>query len=360
MNEAYIYSIVLIVLLSILIIFVLMRKSKKKDSAKIKSVDVKPTQMKTKLQKVDSNINFVLNGEEEGSFGSIDNTKTKIDTDEPKKENPKKYRQKCEVPEHGKISKDNFKEFAGVKILIAEDNLINQKVLNGLLCDSGIEITMADDGQIALDILEKNSDFNIILMDAHMPRVDGFEATRIIRANPNYEHIVVIALSGDTAADDVRKMMESGMQEHLEKPLKVEALYEILYAYTKTDTKTKNSEFIEVIMTKELNGNKGLAVCSGDEEFYIDILDEFVKDYTDSPAKLNKLLENGNIKDADALLLDIIGVCANIGANNIKNIAQDLKESIKNTQERSFILLLDRYKQHLKILLQDIEDYKNL
>ena len=128
-----------------------------------------------------------------------------------------------------------------------------------------------------------------------MPRVDGFEATRIIRANPNYEHIVVVALSGDTAADDVRKMMESGMQEHLEKPLKVDALYDILYAYTKTDNKTQNSEFIEVIMTKELNGDKGLAVCSGDEEFYIDILNEFVKNYTNSPSQLNNLLENNNI-----------------------------------------------------------------
>ncbi|MCD4667891.1 MAG: response regulator, partial [Sulfurimonas sp.] len=298
--------------------------------------------------------------EEEGSFGNIDNKKTKIDAGKIKKENPKQYRQKCKVPEHGKISKDNFKEFAGVKILIAEDNLINQKVLNGLLCDSGIEITMADDGQIALDILEKNNDFNIILMDAHMPRVDGFEATRIIRANPNYEHIVVVALSGDTAADDVRKMMESGMQEHLEKPLKVDALYDILYAYTKTDNKTQNSEFIEVIMTKELNGDKGLAVCSGDEEFYIDILNEFVKNYTNSPSQLNKLLENNNIKDADAVLLDIIGVCANIGADNIKNIAQDLKESIKNSQKKDFILLLDKYRNHLKILLKDIEDYKNL
>ena len=139
---------------------------------------------------------------------------------------------KREIPPHGEISRENFKEFAGERVLVAEDNLINQKIIKGLLADTGIEVVLADDGQIALDILERDSNFLMVLMDVQMPRVDGFEATRQIRANPNYNHIVVVALSGDTAADNIEKMKVAGMSEQLEKPLKMTALYDILYAYT--------------------------------------------------------------------------------------------------------------------------------
>ena len=303
---------------------------------------------------------FILNGGEEGSFGKIVENPFEGNTTAPKEKIIKEYRVKGKVPEHGKISKGTFKEFSGVKILIAEDNLINQKVLNGLLNESGIEITMADDGQVALDILEKNSDFNMVLMDAHMPRVDGFEATRAIRANPNYEHIVVVALSGDTAADDVKKMYEAGMQEHLEKPLRMDALYDVLYAYTKTTTENEESEFINVIMTKELNGDKGLEICGGDEDFYRDILDEFVKKYSSSSKELKELVENSKLREADAMLLDLVGISANIGADNINGIANELKEAIKDTEEKSYITLLDEYETHLKILIHDIRDYKEL
>ena len=301
---------------------------------------------------------FTLNGIEEGSFGKIEINPFEEDSTSQK---IKEYRVKCIVPEHEKIVKENFKEFAGIKILIAEDNLINQKVINGLLNESGIEITMADDGQIALDILEENSDFNIVLMDAHMPRVDGFEATRTIRANPNYEHIVVVALSGDTAADDIKKMQEAGMQEQLEKPLRMNALYDILYAYTKADNAAGvKSEFVEVVMTKELNGDKGLDICGGDEDFYRDILSEFVKNYSTSPKDLKELVENNEIVKADAILLDLVGITANIGADNINIIINDLKEAIKDVEEKSYITLLDDYEQHLKILMSDIRDYQTL
>ncbi|WP_434657042.1 response regulator [Sulfurimonas sp. NW9] len=88
------------------------------------------------------------------------------------------------VPRHAKITKEDFKIFAGERILLAEDNLINQKVILGVLGDSGIEVVVANDGQEALDILKTDKNFLIILMDAHMPRVDGFEATRAIRHDP--------------------------------------------------------------------------------------------------------------------------------------------------------------------------------
>jgi len=266
---------------------------------------------------------------------------------------------KRSVPPHDKITKDNFKEFAGQRILVAEDNLINQKVINGLLADSGIEVTIADDGQEALDILKKDSDFLLILMDAHMPRVDGFEATREIRANPEYDHILVVALSGDTAADDIKKMTEAGMSEHLEKPLRMEALYDIFYAYTGTESKdeSEDGEYVHVYVTKELDGDQGLDVCGGDEDFYREILNEFISTYENSTQELGDLLRSGKLEEADKLLLDLVGLTANIGAKNLNDISHIIKASLNDTTEKSYLTLVDQYKTSLDNLIKDIKEY---
>lgn len=293
-------------------------------------------------------------GKEEGSFGVIET----VSPEPTQPEQPKKNRRKKrDVPPHAKIAKQNFKEFAGMRILVAEDNLINQKVISGLLADTGIELVIANDGKEALDTLKKDSDFTLVLMDAHMPRIDGFEATRKIRANPDYDHILVVALSGDTAADDIKKMQAAGMEEHLEKPLKMDSLYDILYAYWDGGETESSDEYIEVIMTNELHGDEGLNICGGDEGFYKEILNEFVTTYSDSSEKIHAYLTQGDMQKADKLLLDIVGITSNIGAKNLNSIAHDLKDALADTQEKSYLTLADEYEKHLHYLLRDIKAY---
>lgn len=373
-NEYFYEIIALIIILTFIVIYFLIRKFNQEEENEFQN----PRSRKTGIiedpyeevspQENEKNIfeetldsekedTFEFQDVEEGSFGNIQ-TNPFEENITPLQTNTINLRQKAQVPSHGKIVKDNFKDFKGAKLLVVEDNLINQKVIGGLLSGSGIEVTMADDGQIALDILEKNSDFDIIIMDVQMPRVDGFEATRIIRANPSYEHIVVVALSGDIATDDIRKMTEAGMQEHLEKPLRMDSLYDVIYAYTQSNNSKDAPKFVKVMMTKELNGDKGLEVCGGDEAFYKDILSEFTKTYTNTSNELVELLTCKNIERADALLLDFIGITANIGADAINNIAQELKEAIKDLEENSYITILDTFEIHLQRLLKDIAAYK--
>jgi len=134
----------------------------------------------------------------------------------------------------------------------------------------------------------------------------------------------VVALSGDTAADDIKKMTEAGMSEHLAKPLRMEALYEIIYAYTGTDsdsTQEDKDESITSYVTKELDGDQGLDVCGGDEDFYHEILNEFVATYENSTQELGDLLRSG-------------------------------------TTEKSYLTLVDQYKTSLDNLIKDIKEYK--
>lgn len=263
--------------------------------------------------------------------------------------------QKRSAPEYIKITKQNFSEFTGERILVAEDNHINQKVILGLLADSGIEVVMANDGQEALDILENDTNFLMILMDAHMPRVDGFEATRTIRENPKYDNIVVVALSGDIATDDIKKMKDAGMSEQLAKPLRMESLYKIIYAYT--GEKTHKDEAIEAVKNKSFDTDKGLETCGGDENFYREILVEFMADYGNSSDRLGELLRASDIQAADAYLLDIIGVAANIGASSLGEVAFNMKLALGDTHEQSYFSLFDQYKAQFDRLLEDIRAY---
>ena len=259
------------------------------------------------------------------------------------------------VPPHGKIKKEDFAKFSGRRILLAEDNIINQKVILGLLSGSGIDVVIANDGQEALNILEEDDNFMLILMDAHMPNVDGFEATKIIRKNPRYDHIVVVALSGDTASDDIKKMKDAGMSETLEKPLKIDAFYDILYAYN-TAKQKQTQQTSQESSIKLLNTQEGLNICTNDKELYKDVLKEFLSDYSNSFDILNKFIQEKKYDEADKLLLDITGVAANLGAQRLHNIALTAKEILK-TEAKDLSSTLQAYKEALEETLNAIKHY---
>lgn len=369
LDKYLIEIIAIIILLALVVIYFFIKTSQQKkkneqpiyiseDRPKKKEKIPQEESKKPVAQKLENTVNEIetesLSGTEEGSFG-VDHTDVHtVDVHKEQKSDLNPRTKKREVFPHAKITKANFQEFSGLRILVAEDNLINQKVINGLLADTGIELVMANDGKEALEILEKDKNFQFIFMDAHMPRIDGFEATKAIRANPDYEHILVVALSGDTAADDIKKMQNAGMQEHLEKPLRMDALYDILYAYTDPIAQ----DYAKVVMTSELNGDKGLQICGGDEAFYHEILDEFVRNYEDSAQKIHSFLEKNQIQQTDKLLLDILGLSANIGAERLHEIAKNLKDALQDVEESSYLTLVDQYEKHLHSLLEDIKSYK--
>jgi len=252
------------------------------------------------------------------------------------------------------ITKDSFKDFSGIKLLVAEDNVINQKVISALLADSGILLSMANDGQEALDILHEENDFLLILMDANMPVMDGYEASRKIISNDNLKHIPIVALSGDVAEYDIKRMHEAGMQEHLSKPLRLDALYNIIYTHEQNKEEKQKEQNV-------LNTEIGLNICGGDEEFYKEILNEFLQDYADSADTISYFLQHKQYQKANAILLDIIGVSANIGALELNKIAKELKSTLKeSTQELYTQSLLQDYSYKFKALLHAISEYNSI
>ena len=283
---------------------------------------------------------------------------------EPPAAPPSSTRKKRALQSHTHaITKEQLCEFAGNRVLVAEDNIINQKVISKLLEGSGIELTMANNGQEAIDILNDDPNFNMILMDANMPVKDGFEATREVRQNILFEPIVVVALSGDVASDDIKRMRAAGMEEQLAKPLRVEALYDVMYQYLDLSTEASaDDDDMEDTAPHHstdtpLNTAEGLEICAGDKEMYAEILHEFVDTYSTSDTQVDACIAQGNDPKLASLMLDVRGVAGNIGADPFSESAETLREAVLISATDVYLKLAADYKKELKRLLQAIETY---
>ena len=120
----------------------------------------------------------------------------------------------------------------GKRVLLVEDNDLNQGLVVELLRMVGVTVTTADNGQQALDVLRRGHDFDVILMDGHMPVMDGYQATVEIRQNPAWARLPIIALTADAMSGSKELVLAAGMSDYLSKPLDVAKLYEALSHWT--------------------------------------------------------------------------------------------------------------------------------
>ena len=117
--------------------------------------------------------------------------------------------------------------YAGTRILLAEDEPINQEVSRGLLEDVGLTVELAEDGGTAV-AMALRSHYDLILMDMQMPQMNGVEATRMIRALPAYVHTPILAMTANAFDEDRQVCLDAGMDDHIGKPVDPDKLYETL------------------------------------------------------------------------------------------------------------------------------------
>lgn len=115
----------------------------------------------------------------------------------------------------------------GTRVLLVDDNEINQEIGAHLLRRAGIEVDLANDGQMALDML-KHRDYQLVLMDLQMPVMDGLTATRLIRAQPRFAHLPVVALTANAMAGDKERCLAAGISDHIAKPIEPQELFKLL------------------------------------------------------------------------------------------------------------------------------------
>ncbi|HIF5960618.1 TPA: response regulator [Vibrio parahaemolyticus] len=121
------------------------------------------------------------------------------------------------------IASQSALKLAGANILLVEDDAINQVLISRLLTNKNINVIIANNGQEALDTLA-NIHVNGIIMDCQMPVLDGYTASKKIRQNPKHASLPIIALTANISAIDKQKMFDSGMNDHIPKPIEIDRL----------------------------------------------------------------------------------------------------------------------------------------
>ena len=134
------------------------------------------------------------------------------------------------IDEKEKTNIDSKLSLKGTKILLVEDNLLNQEIAKELLTESGMIVYTASDGDEAVEAVRNanKGDYDIILMDIQMPRMNGYEATKEIRKLPLGKYIPIIALSANAFEEDKMRSLKEGMNGHIAKPIDVNKLFEEL------------------------------------------------------------------------------------------------------------------------------------
>ena len=243
----------------------------------------------------------------------------------------------------------------GRRILLAEDNPINQEVATELLKEAGLSVDLAEDGQQAIELARRNN-YDLILMDVQMPHVDGIEATQTIRRLPGHTAIPIIAMTANAFNEDRDICLGAGMNDHLAKPVAPEKLYATLLHWIRPkptghssvpSTPEVNDEALRIILSSidglDLGG--GLKVVSGKLHLYNRLLKLFASTHHDDANKLLAALDDGRMDDAQNIAHALKGSAANIGARKIQGIAASielpLKEHLSNGSSLARSRLVD-------------------
>jgi PAS domain S-box-containing protein len=235
----------------------------------------------------------------------------------------------------------------GARILLVEDNELNQELALDLLRGAGIEVVVANNGREALDTLARVPQFDGVLMDCQMPVMDGYAATRAIRKDPALRHLPVIAMTADTMAGDREKALDAGMLDHIAKPINVDAMFATISRWIRpkqphvppvtqpADNSTvppaeehKSGASPVSALLDHVDGidtRAGLAATGGNHALYRRLLIRFRESERDFAARFAAARSDADPVAAERLAHTLKGTSANIGARGVQSAAAELE-----------------------------------
>ncbi|SFF76129.1 PAS domain S-box-containing protein [Duganella sp. CF458] len=240
---------------------------------------------------------------------------------------------------------------AGTRVLLVEDNDMNQELAIDLLGKAGIEAVLARHGQEALDILAQDARFDGVLMDCQMPVMDGFQASRAIRANPAFDQLPIIAMTANAMAGDREKVLASGMQDHIAKPVNVAEMYATLAQWLRPEPGQGRAAAHPAAPNAHAAGaagdktaplpalpmvdvRAGLATSMGDQKLYRRLLVKFRDGQQDFSAMFVQALMGGDATAPERLAHTLKGVAGNIGARSVQAAALELEQACQQGAAR--------------------------
>ncbi len=219
--------------------------------------------------------------------------------------------------------------YAGAKILLVEDNELNQEIEQELLENMGFEIEIADNGKIALDKIKNGNpdDYALIFMDLQMPEMDGYTATCAIRKLQTTKELPIVAMTADVMPEVRKQCIDAGMWDVIHKPVDLTEIAETIIRWgrkpkniaapvkeKREDAGKEKPEEIPVDKIKGLNAEEGLRRVNNNRELYLRILKKFISNTASFKEEMNALLAKQKAEKIKRELHSLKGVTGNIAA----------------------------------------------
>jgi PAS domain S-box-containing protein len=238
-----------------------------------------------------------------------------------------------------------LQQLSGAVVLLVEDNVVNQELAVELLESNGMTVSVATNGQEALNILEEKK-FDGVLMDCQMPIMDGYEATRRLRADARFVDLPIIAMTANAMVGDREKVIEVGMNDHIAKPLELLDMFSKMARWITPSIgaklKTQDTDSSDALPNiTGIDFEKGLSTCQQNKNLLRRLLVRFAETQADFCILMNESLQKGDIETATRHAHTLKGVAGNIGATKIQELAAELDASITaengNAMQRQLI-----------------------
>jgi CheY-like chemotaxis protein len=253
---------------------------------------------------------------------------------------------------------------SGARVLVVEDNEINQQVAQELLEGLGLTVEIANNGKKALEILSKKGEqFDGVLMDLQMPEMDGYQATRLIRQQWSKEVLPVIAMTAHALQSEVQNCLEVGMNDYVSKPVDPDKLKGTLLRWIKPDKESAKEAGAgqagcmnpaDIIPGIDLD--TALKRMMGNRSLFDKLLYEFVVNNSDLVERIRASLEKAEKGEAKNLVHTLKGVAGNLSATQVFTVSQQLESALRDEDPPSIEMGLARLETALSPIMRAVMD----
>lgn len=226
------------------------------------------------------------------------------------------------------------------RILVVDDQIINRIVAEQLLQQQGFKVDTAEGGMEALKLLDQHS-VDLVLMDLHMPDMDGLETTILLRNRFDVEELPIVALTADITEDMHLKCLAAGMNEIVTKPIQPEVLLSVLMRLLPTAQLTASVNVNDDEAWPEtpgLNVTLALNRLDGKSKLYLQLLEKYLQQYSDVRMQLDAYLETGERTSAVRLAHSLSGASGHLGATTVQKHASHLEQILQEDEPMEDLL----------------------
>jgi len=246
-------------------------------------------------------------------------------------------------------------------ILLVEDNEINQLVAKDILEGVGIHVSIASNGNEAINHVHANK-FDLVLMDVQMPIMDGYEATEILRKTYSNSELPIIAMTANALKGDRELSIKSGMNDYISKPIDPEVLFETLVKWLSSNSlKTRINHVVENSNNKNeiLDIEKTLIRLGNKKDFYMGLLKKYSINYSDLVKELSDFIRNKQYDETKRFIHSLKSVTGNIGAMKLNNFINEFEQKYDSYDEviisEKLVIMWNLNEELLKYIIKIIE-----